>query len=320
MGMYSLGHFGAGGSAPKQESLAAWWQQTAAVRALVRGGIPSEDRGRLWFELSGAAGKKAAHEDGYFRRLAASTAPPVEGSGKKLEGSALKRQKQIMKDIARTFAGEKTCINTDEGTASLCRVLFAYAAHNPAVGYCQSMNLLLAHILVQRGVDDEMAFWMLATLIEDIVPGYHTPSMEGLATDLQVLNELLQEEMPKVKTALNVLSVPLDLIVMELFVGVFCTTLPRHTLYRLWDLIFLESGSVLMAAVMELFQQCQRTIEGAQSMDEVLSVFSLAGRSCHSSVHFIAAVSRRLDQWPCGRLIEKRQRYTLIAPEPEPST
>lgn len=42
MGIYSLGHFGACGLAPKQESLAAWWQQTAAVRALVRGGIPSE--------------------------------------------------------------------------------------------------------------------------------------------------------------------------------------------------------------------------------------------------------------------------------------
>ena len=44
MDMYSLRHFGAVGLAPKQESLAAWWQQTATVRALVRGGIPSEGR------------------------------------------------------------------------------------------------------------------------------------------------------------------------------------------------------------------------------------------------------------------------------------
>lgn len=204
--------------------------------------------------------------------------------------------------------GVTTCL---VGRASLSKVLFAYAAHNPTIGYCQSMNLLLAHILIQRGVDDEAAFWILATLVEDIVPGYHTPSMEGLATDFQVLNELLQEEMPTVKTALNVLSVPLDLIVMELFVGVFCTTLPRHTLYWLWDMMFFEGGSVLMAAVMELFHQCQSTIEHAQSMDEVLSVFSRAGRSYHDSVRFIAAVSHRLDQWPCGRLVERRQRYDL---------
>ena len=113
------------------------------------------------------------------------------------------------------------------------------------------MNLVLAHILLQLGVREERAFWLLATLIEDIAPKYHTPSMEGLQTDLQVLNELLTEEMPTLKTALNRLAgaqtcrpprvesdgrspdsvclcaVPLDLIAMELLVGLFCTTLPR---------------------------------------------------------------------------------------------
>ena len=49
----------------------------------------------------------------------------------------------------------------------------------------------------------------------------------------------------------------------------------------------------------------------AQSMEEVLSTFSLAGRSCHDSQRFIAAVGWWLDQWPCGRLIEKQQRYRL---------
>ena len=130
-------------------------------------------------------------------------------------------------------------------------MLFSYAEHNEEVGYCQSMNLVLAHILLQLGVREERAFWLLATLIEDIAPKYHTPSMEGLQTDLQVLNELLTEEMPTLKTALNRLAgvhtcwppraksdgrsangvclcaVPLDLIAMELLVGLFCTTLPR---------------------------------------------------------------------------------------------
>jgi len=91
-------------------------------------------------------------------------------------------------------------------------VLFAYAEHNPAVGYCQSMNLLLAHLLLQLGVNEERGFWLLATLIEDIVPGFHTPAMEGLQTQLQVLNELLAEGMPAIKTSLNRMAVPLDLV------------------------------------------------------------------------------------------------------------
>jgi hypothetical protein len=128
----------------------------------------------------------------------------------------------------------------------------------------------------------------------------------------QVLNELLQEKMPGVKTTLNRLAVPLDLIVMELFIGIFCTTLPRHTLYRLYDVLYFHaSTSVLVAVVMELFHRCRSAIESAQSMEEVLSTFSLAGRSCHDSQRFIAAVGWWLDQWPCGRLIEKQQRYRL---------
>jgi hypothetical protein len=145
LSLYSLDHFGAGGQEPRQESLAAWWQQTAGVRALVRGGIPPEDRGRLWFELSGAADQKRQHEASYFSDLVerATTgkgddrAEESQAQGEKRKKDQQKREKQLEKDIVRTFASEKTAVNSDEGKASLRRVLLAYAAHNPAVGYCQ---------------------------------------------------------------------------------------------------------------------------------------------------------------------------------------
>ena len=372
MRIYSLEHFGAGGQVPKQEGLAAWWQQTAGVRALVRGGIPPEDRGRLWFELSGAARKMEAHSSGYYSSLA-ETATPAEGASREgatimkevciqnetivyqnhtktrnvvfkmmkfsfsgMEKANLKRLKQIEKDIARTFAGEKTRISNvrhkrdlsiagmyiqltsvfvpgrkDPGRASLRRVLFAYASHNPDVGYCQAMNLILAHLLLQLGVNEERGFWLLATMIEDIVPGFHTPAMEGLQTQLQVLNELLAEGMPAIKTSLNRNAVPLDLITMELLIGAFCTTLPRHTLYRLWDVLFFEGSAVLLAAVMEIFEQSRAVIEAAESMEVVLSAFGVAGRGAFDASRFIGRLGGRLDTWPQGRLLEKQQRYTL---------
>jgi hypothetical protein len=94
-----------------------------------------------------------------------------------------KRGRQIEKDLKRTFAGEETSVNTEQvlaaesleaewggtmvaGMLSLCcvvvspslaqgretlrRVLGAYAAHNEETGYCQSMNLVLAHLLLQQ--------------------------------------------------------------------------------------------------------------------------------------------------------------------------
>ena len=105
MGIYALQHFGGGGEA---KSLSAWWQQTAGVRALVRGGIPAERRGQLWFELSGAAQKQAAHDPGYFEALAERATPPDGGGGLEgMEKDKAKRAKLIDKDLARTFAGEQ---------------------------------------------------------------------------------------------------------------------------------------------------------------------------------------------------------------------
>ena len=104
MGIYALQHFGGGGEA---KSLSAWWQQTAGVRALVRGGIPAERRGQLWFELSGAAQKQAAHEPGYFATLAERATPPDGGGLEGMDKDKAKRAKQIEKDLARTFAGEQ---------------------------------------------------------------------------------------------------------------------------------------------------------------------------------------------------------------------
>ena len=48
------------------------------------------------------------------------------------------------------------------------RVLGAYATHNKAVGYCQSMNYLVAHMLIFLG--EEESFWLLAR------PAYPSPS------------------------------------------------------------------------------------------------------------------------------------------------
>merc|ERR1711939_702615 len=104
-------------------------------------------------------------------------------------------------------------------------------------------------------------------VIGELVPGYHTPGMAGLQMDLQVLNELLAEELPAVKTALTTLCVPLELVAMEHLVGLFCTSLPRHTLYLLWDTLFFEGSATLLAAMVELFDQCSVDILGATSME-----------------------------------------------------
>lgn len=70
------------------------------------------------------------------------------------------------------------------------RILKAYARRNPYVGYCQGMNFIL-HFIMTMGFEEEECFWILWTLIEEIVPlGYYT-NMSGVAVDIKILHIIL---------------------------------------------------------------------------------------------------------------------------------
>lgn len=52
-----------------------------------------------------------------------------------------------LQDVPHTFANHPW-LHEPDGQAALRRVLAAYSVHNPAVGYCRSMNQILALLLV----------------------------------------------------------------------------------------------------------------------------------------------------------------------------
>ena len=62
--------------------------------------------------------------------------------------------------------------------AALRRVLLAFSAHSPRIGYCQSMNFLAAALLLALGRAEDSAFWVLVCLIDD----GGGPSISGMAS------------------------------------------------------------------------------------------------------------------------------------------
>ena len=54
---------------------------------------------------------------------------------------------QITKDLPRTMSDQRIRAQSDEGVACLGRILSALSLHDPAVGYCQGMNLIAAFLL-----------------------------------------------------------------------------------------------------------------------------------------------------------------------------
>lgn len=56
---------------------------------------------------------------------------------------------------------------TKEGQAALGRILLAFSVHKPQIGYCQSMNYIAALLLIILERNEESAFWVLVSLIDD---------------------------------------------------------------------------------------------------------------------------------------------------------
>eukprot|EP00879_Flechtneria_rotunda_P024099 GHRR01025541.1.p1 GENE.GHRR01025541.1~~GHRR01025541.1.p1 ORF type:complete len:165 (+),score=59.64 GHRR01025541.1:654-1148(+) len=104
------------------------------LKELVRKGVPPTLRSWVWMEVSGAAAKKAAVGSNYFSNMA-------------LAGDKSPFLKHIDKDIPHTFPSHPW-LHESDGQAALRRVLAAYSVHNENVGYCRSMNQIVAVLLV----------------------------------------------------------------------------------------------------------------------------------------------------------------------------
>mmetsp|Transcript_27667 Transcript_27667/g.24336 ORF Transcript_27667/g.24336 Transcript_27667/m.24336 type:complete len:96 (-) Transcript_27667:17-304(-) len=75
-------------------------------------------------------------------------------------------------------------------------ILACYAKRNPHIGYCQGLNFVAAKIL--SVIDhEEDSFWILTTLIEDILPIDYFSSMVGVMTDQKIFNEIIAFKFPK---------------------------------------------------------------------------------------------------------------------------
>lgn len=75
---------------------------------------------------------------------------------------------QICMDINRTLT-DNIFFRKGPGVQKLKQVLIAYSRRNPAVGYCQGMNMIAASLLLIMPTEED-AFWVLVSIIENILP------------------------------------------------------------------------------------------------------------------------------------------------------
>ena len=152
--------------------------RTRQLKLLVREGVPGTFRSKLWPCLAGTAEIRQQFPQRHYEDL-------LQRRGADMPHDV---RVAIDKDLRRTFPGHRM-FATPDGLAALRRVLEAYSAHSPAVGYCQSLNLVVAMLLLF--VNEEEAFWLLDTIVRKLLPdNYYTPDMSGCLVDQECLRHL----------------------------------------------------------------------------------------------------------------------------------
>ncbi|TFK34555.1 rab-GTPase-TBC domain-containing protein [Crucibulum laeve] len=212
---------------------------------LVRSGIPLVYRSKVWLESSGALEMR---EPGLFQDLLAEADGP---------GSVIS---EIEKDVGRTMPLNIFFGGDGAGVDKLRRVLIAYSRRNPAVGYCQGMNLVTSTLLLVHA-DEEEAFWMLVAIVERILPeDFFSPSLLPSRACPLVLLDYVQEYTPKLHAHLTELGVDLAAICFSWFLSLFTDCLPVETLFRVWDVFLVDGLDVLFRIALAILRSNEQEL------------------------------------------------------------
>ena len=190
-------------------------------KSLVLAGIPVAHRPKVWAECSGAS---ALRVPGYYDDLIANGVDdPIILS-------------QIQMDINRTLT-DNVYFRKGPGVAKLNEVLLAYSRRNPEVGYCQGMNLIAASLLLIMPTAED-AFWILVSIVENILPRhYYDNSLLTSRADQQVLRQYVAELLPRLSAHLEDLGIELEALTFQWFLSLFTDCLSAEALYRVWDVL-----------------------------------------------------------------------------------
>ncbi|KAH7270785.1 rab-GTPase-TBC domain-containing protein [Fusarium redolens] len=205
-------------------------------KTLVLGGIPVTYRAKVWSECSGAT---ALRVPGYYEDLVAQTG----------EDDDAVVVSQIQMDINRTLT-DNIFFRKGPGVKKLNEVLLAYSRRNKDVGYCQGMNLIAANLLLMMPSAED-AFWILTSIIENILPhGYYDHSLMASRADQQVLRQYVSAILPKLSAHLDSLSIELEALTFQWFLSVFTDCLSAEALFRVWDVVLCTNdGSTFLFQV-----------------------------------------------------------------------
>lgn len=156
----------------------------------------------------------------------------------------------IRLDVHRTLPQEELFKEVDgPGQSMLFRLLRALAIRLNEIGYCQSLNFVVATMILVFPDDEVAAFnCALALLLRHALVDLYRPKFQKLELVLWQFDRLVEGFLPKVHAALTRHGVSSEYYAIQWFLTLFANDLPQPIVRRIWDR-FLVAGWRVMAQV-----------------------------------------------------------------------
>ena len=211
----------------------------------------------------------------------------------------LPNDKNIEKDIHRTYPHIPLFKSDAFGTDRPRNLLRAYCVLKPDVGYCQGMNFV-AGFLMRHMPSDADAFvtfvhmmhspkWNLACLFR--------PGLSGLHEAMDELEKLARKHLPLLYAHLESIGLKMTFISQRWLLSIFSTLLgtsPKASpiITKLWDRFFEYGWSALLAFAIELLRQLAPRMLG-ESFDEIVHVIEDIKKGSEASIRMATRALRR---------------------------
>ncbi|KAF9988623.1 GTPase-activating protein [Mortierella antarctica] len=191
------------------------------LTTMIQKGVPSALRGLIW------------------QLLAKSKDTQLEATYAELLKSTSSHEKQITRDMSRTFPNHEYFQADGVGQEALFNVVKAYSLYDIEVGYCQGLSFVVGPLLLN--MPDEEAFCMLVRMMSNYeMRGHYTPDMSTLQLRLYQFEQLMEETIPLVYKHLRNQGIRSTMYASQWFMTLFAYKFPLELVFRVYDIILVE--------------------------------------------------------------------------------
>lgn len=159
----------------------------------------------------------------------------------------------------------------------LSKVLKAYCARNPNIGYCQGMSYVCMWLLLF--LDCNSAFWTLCYLVEKwLLPDFYIGSkhgnpLNGFYIESTTISGLLEKCLPFITSGCLPADQFSDFFSLQLLIQLFVNTVDLESCIFLWNKLMEDGSIALIRGVVSLISISERPIRDGEHPLNILKTF-----------------------------------------------